>query len=317
MVLINGFGMMSAIKGITSKSESKISIALVGLINSGKTSLVKRIIQSEDFLQGSISTISELEYHTIDNLTLTTWDLKDHIPQYQSLWKRSILGADALFFLVDSTDPSAFDEIRQLIVELVEFNTPIKMLVLASKSDLETSVPINDLLEKLDLVSLDQNKCICDLFKFSSRTGEGLYAIGEWLNKSLFKQNERVIDYVEIKAALILKEETEQSFEALFIDNPNILLLTAFRELRRKARIFSRTMRIHGAGEEIIEIANYKVVFVKEQSNIIAFLMGYNDPIQRAIEIARNVLYNATSLNVEHLNLRKLIGDLYPLDLPR
>ena len=45
--------------------------------------------------------------------------------------------------------------------------------------------------------------------------------------------------------------------------------------------------------------------------------MGYNDPIQRSIEIARNVLYNATSLNEDHINLRKLVGDLYPLDLPR
>lgn len=309
--------MMSAIKGIISKSETKVSIALIGLTNSGKTTLVKRIIQSQDFLQGSVSSVSELEYHTLDNLTLTTWDLKDHIPQYQSLWKRSILGADALFFLVDSTDLSVFEETRKLIIELVEFNSPIKMLVLASKSDLDSSVSVSDLLELLDLINIDRNKCKCDLFKFSSQTGEGLYAIGEWLNKSLFKQKERIIDYIEIKASLILNEETDQSFEALFVDNPNILLLTAFRELRRKARVFSRTMRIHDTGEEVIEIANHKVVFVKEKSYIIAFLIGYNDPIQRSIEIARNVLYVATSLNDEHLNLRKLLGDLYPLDLPR
>lgn len=308
---------MSAIKGITSKSETKVSIALIGLTNSGKTSLVKRIIQSQDFLQGSIADVSELEYHTVDNLTLTTWDLKDHIPQYRSLWKRSILGADALFFLVDSTDSSVFEKVKQLIIDIVEFNSPIKLLILASKSDLESSVSVNDLLEQLDLIGLDRHKCTCDLFKFSSLTGEGLYAIGEWLNKLLFKQKERMINYVEIKASLIINEETDQSFEALFVDNPNILLLTAFRELRRKARVFSRTMRVHGAGEEVIEIANYKVVFVKEKSYVIAFLMGYNNPIQRSIEIARNVLYNATLLNDEYLNLRKLIGDLYPLDLPR
>ncbi len=309
--------MMSAIKGIISKSETKVSIALIGLTNSGKTSLVKRIIQSQEFLQGSISAVSELEYHTVDNLTLTTWDLKDHIPQYKSLWKRSILGADALFFLVDSTDPSVFEKIRQLIIDVVEFNSPIKMLVLASKSDHKSSVPVNELLEQLDLIKLDRNKCECDLFKFSSRTGEGLYAIGEWLNKSLFKQKERIIDYIELRASLILDEETDRTFEALFVDNPNILLLTAFRELRRKARVFSRTMRIYGTGEEVIEIANYKVVFVKEKSHVIAFLMGNTDPVQRAIEIARNVLYNANSMNDEHLNLRKLVGDLYPLDLPR
>ncbi len=309
--------MMSAIKGVISKFETKVSIALIGLTNSGKTSLVKRIIQSQDFLQGSISGISELEYHTIDNLTLITWDLKDHIPQYQSLWKRSILGADALFFLVDSTDSSTFEKNKQLILEVVEFNSPIKMLVLASKSDLESSVPVSSLLEQLELISLDRHKCTCDLFKFSSQTGEGIYAISEWLNKSFFKQKERAINYVEIKASLILNEETDQLFEALFVDNPNILLLTAFRELRRKARVFSRTMRINVVGEEVIEIANYKVIFVKEKSYVIAFLTGYNDPINRAIEIARNVLYNATLMNDKRLNLRKLIGDLYPLDLPR
>ena len=70
-------------------------------------------------------------------------------------------------------------------------------------------------------------------------------------------------------------------------------------------------------GEEVIEIANYKVVYVKEKTHIIAFMIGFSDPIQRTIEIARNVLYIATSMNKELLNLRKLVEDLYPLDLPR
>ena len=177
----------------------------------------------------------------------------------------------------------------------------MKMLILASKSDLDTSLPVDVLLEELALINIDRSKCRCDLFKFSSQTGEGLYAIGEWLNKSLFKQKERVINYVEIKASLILNEEDDSIVEALFVDNPNIILLTAFRELRRKARVFARTMRIHGAGEEVIEIANYKVVYVKEKMHVIAFMIGFNDPIQRTIEIARNVLYTAT---VSYTHLR-------------
>ena len=112
-------------------------------------------------------------------------------------------------------------------------------------------------------------------------------------------------------------EKDDNLIEALFVDNPNILLLTAFRELMRKARIFARTMRIYGAGEEVIEIGSYKVVFFKEKDYIIAFMISYNDPLQRTIEIARNVLYIATTMNMETLNLRKLICDLYPLDLPR
>ena len=306
---------MSTIIGILGKSEKKFSIAIVGRKNSGKTTFVKKILQSEDHIQASLTGVSDLEIHTINNLSFITWDLSITIPNNNPLWIRSILGADALFFLIDSTDKMNLDLNKRLLYDLVKRNAPIKLLILGSKADSIKSMSVNEIINHLELTSIDKKECNCDFYKFSSQTGEGMYAIGEWLNKTLLKQKEKIINYTEIKAALIYNEAIDQSQEALFVDNPNILLLTAFRELRRKARIFSRTTRIHGTGEEVIEIAHYKVVFVKEGSFILAFLVNISDPIPRTIEIAQNILQLMPTSYNDDINLRKLITELYPLDI--
>ncbi|MFW9922125.1 MAG: ADP-ribosylation factor-like protein [Candidatus Thorarchaeota archaeon] len=308
---------MSTIRNIISKSEKKISIAIIGLTNSGKTTLIKKILYSQEMLQASLTNSSELEFFTLDNLTFTSWDLENTIPREKSLWKRSIMGADALFFIIDSADREKINLNRILLHKLIEYYSPIKMLILASKCDLPTSISISELLDALDLVEIDRLKCKCDLFKISSQTGEGLYALGEWLNKALFKHKEKIIDYAEIKAGLILDDLTNQLTESVFVENPNIILLTAFREMRRKARVFSQTVRTQLFGEEVVEIANFKVIFVKEKSLIIGLLFGFNDPINRTLDIARTILQFISSHKNQSLDLRKLIQDLYPLDLAK
>ena len=308
---------MSTITGILTKSEKKFSIAIVGRKNAGKTTFVKKLLQSEDHIQASLTGASELEIRTLNNLSFITWDLSITIPNNNPLWVRSILGADALFFLIDTTDKINLDLNKRLLYELVKKNAPIKLLILGSKADSIKSMSINEMIDYLELASIDKKECNCDFYKFSSQTGEGMYAIGEWLNRTLLKQKEKIINYTEIKAALIYNEETDQSQEALFVDNPNILLLTAFRELRRKARIFSRTIRVHGTGEEVVEIAHYKVIFVKEDPFILAFLVNISDPIPRTIEIAQKILQLMPTSYNDGINLRKLITDLYPLDIAR
>ena len=95
---------MSAIKTLIGKHDQKLSIAIVGLGNSGKTSFVKRILQKDELIHATIGNTSNFELHLYGNLTLITWDLDDKIPENNTMWKRSILGADVLFYIVDSAD---------------------------------------------------------------------------------------------------------------------------------------------------------------------------------------------------------------------
>ncbi len=305
---------MSAIKNLMTKFDVKISIAIVGLVNSGKTEFVKRILQSDEFIEASVSNTTEFELQILDNFSLLTWDLDDHIPQKKTLWKRSILGANALLFLVDSTNKESFQQNRKLIKDLVEKNFPIRLLVLGSKSDLPNSASVGELMTSLGLMDLDKTKCDVDLFKFSSKTGEGLYAIEEWLNRILFKRRERVINYTKIVACITLCEESGAINEAVLTESPNLTLLATLRELKRKVMIFSRTMRVHGSGEEVIEIANFKIPLVKEHRHIVALVVGMHDSVPRAIEISRNVLKIISPYCDKSINLVKIIRDLYPLD---
>ncbi|MHA1126102.1 MAG: ADP-ribosylation factor-like protein [Candidatus Heimdallarchaeota archaeon] len=308
---------MSAIKDMISRSEKKISIAIIGLDNSGKSAFIKKIAQFEETMYTTVANESDIQYYTLRNLSLISWELKDFIPQNKALWKRSIMGADALLFFVDSTDKDKLNLNRKLLFELVSKNFPIKLLVLASKSDLLDSCSLTDIFDGLDIVNLDRTKCSCDLFKFSSQTGEGIYAISEWMNKTLFKQKEKIVDFVEIQTCAILNEPTDEIIDAVLVENPDITLLSTYREIRRKARVFARTMRLHGKGEEVIEINNFKVLFIKEGPNIIAVLIRFNDSIPRTIEITKNILHIATSYQNQDFNLKKLIQDLYPMDVQR
>ncbi len=305
---------MSAIKTLINKQNRKVSIAIIGLTNSGKSELVKRILQSDEHILASVGNTSEFEFQMFGNLTLLTWDLKNSIPANKALWKRSILGADALFFVVDTTDRESFDLNRKLLLELIYENFPIRLLVLGSKSDLPSSASVGELINSLRLMELDSTKCKCDLFKYSSKTGEGLYAIEEWLNKVLFKQRERIINYVKIAACMAFFEESNTQMEAILDDTPNISLLTTMREVKRKIAIFSRTMRYHDVGEEVIEIASYKAIILKFHTKIVALIVGSNDSIPRAIEIAKNIHKVIQPYNDQAVKLHKIISDLYPLD---
>ncbi|NHJ47236.1 MAG: hypothetical protein FK733_05555 [Asgard group archaeon] len=306
---------MSAIKTLIAKHDQKLSIALVGLANAGKTTFVKRILQTEEAIQATIGNTSDFELHVFANLTLYTWDLKDSLPTNNVLWNRSILGADVIFFIVDSTDYDNFELNKKLIMDLVSDISPKRLLVLGSKADSQRSASVGELINILNLIEVDQNMCNCDLFKFSSSTGEGMYAIEEWLNRVIFKRKEQIIDYVRIAAFLVHNSETADFLEVIITQNPKISLITTIREMKRKVQIFAQTMKVHRTGEEIIEITNYKVVLVKEQNLTIAIIVQRNDSIPRTISIAQNMLKIINTYYHKSTDLKKIVKDLYPLDL--
>ncbi|NHK32214.1 MAG: hypothetical protein FK730_12730 [Asgard group archaeon] len=306
---------MSAIKTLIGKHDQKLSIAIVGLVNSGKTSFVKRILQKDELIQATIGNTSDFEMHLFGNLTLITWDLNEKIPENDTMWKRSILGANVLFFIVDSTDSEKFCLNRDLIEELVDKTNPNRLLVLGSKSDLSNSASVGELINDLNLIEIDQKKCKCDLFKYSSSTGEGLYAIEEWLSRVVFKRKEQMVDYVSIAACLVHNQETNEFLDVIITPNPKINLLSALRELKRKVQIFARTMKMHNTGEDLIEISSYKIVIVKDQQLSIAIVVQKNDSIQRAISIGRNILKIISPYYHQPADLRKIVRELYPLDL--
>ncbi|MHA1628602.1 MAG: ADP-ribosylation factor-like protein [Candidatus Heimdallarchaeota archaeon] len=307
---------MSSLKTLISKVKNKISIAIIGLKNAGKTELVKRILQTEDFLQISTQESLGLKLYVHENLTLLTWDIIDSLPSDHSLWKRAILGANVLFFIVDSTDRAHLTLNKQLLWALIEEVLPDRLLILGSKADSSKSISIDELLDTLEVVELDKRtRCHCDLFKFSAKTGEGMYTIEEWLTKTLFKQRERIIDYVHIAACVTLCEETSDLMDVILTPKPDLSLITTIHHIRRKATIFSRVMRIHKTAEEVTEHNKYKIVLVKQKGYVIALIVNQNDSVPRAIQIAKNILQLVKDYCTTPESLKKTITLLYPLDV--
>ena len=203
---------MSAIrKMITSSTKNKVILALVGLANSGKNILANKIIAPEDCLYATVPKEPNVEFQMHGDITIINWTLNDSIPQNLSLWNRLVLGADALFFVMDSTNSKEFPLNQRLIGDLADRNSPIHFLVLASKAHLDYSASKEELTVALNLPAIDQKKCKCELVKYSALTGEGLIEISNWLDKHLFKKQERIINYAEIKASVLLDEARDEN----------------------------------------------------------------------------------------------------------
>jgi GTPase SAR1 family protein len=308
---------MSAIKNIIiANTSKKVKLAFIGLPGAGKSTLANKIIQQEDDkIQAIVNQKTNIEYQMAGNITIITWDLEESIPFDQSLWKRSITNADVIVFLFDTTSEQLMAKNKLLISEFVTKQRPTKLLILGSKSDLPSSLSETSIEELLDLPSIRGKNCQCKLIKYSSRTGEELFTIGDWLDKNLFKKQDPMINYVRINLGIIFDDKGKILSEILFNKKPDITLLSAVRELKRKIRIFASTKRVYSVAEEVFNLGAYRAILYKENAKIIALLIRSNDSIQRTFSIARILLSQIDDYSAEDFALDKLVADLYPLDV--
>ncbi|PVV01357.1 hypothetical protein BB560_004222 [Smittium megazygosporum] len=115
-----------------------MELTLVGLQNSGKTTLVNSGVFSEDM----IPTVGfNMRKVTKGNVTLKLWDIGGQ-PRFRSMWERYCRGVDAIIFVVDSADIQKLDQARAELWSLLEkpLLEAIPVLVLGNKNDLEASL---------------------------------------------------------------------------------------------------------------------------------------------------------------------------------
>jgi ADP-ribosylation factor protein 1 len=127
---------------------------MVGLDKSGKTSLLYKLKLGE-----IVTTIPTIGFNVESiNLALddgpievTLWDLGGNA-KIRALWKFYYASSDAIFFVIDISDPERIPEAKMEILKLLEEEelkyTPI--FILATKSD-EAKMTTDQLIESLEL----------------------------------------------------------------------------------------------------------------------------------------------------------------------
>merc|ERR1712216_983290 len=148
-------GLLSLLRGLK-KSETEVRILMLGLDNSGKTSILKRL-SDED-----ISTILPTQGFNIKSLLhegfkLNVWDIGGQ-KTIRPYWKNYFENTDALIYVVDSSDRKRLEEAAAELAELLEEDklTGIPVLIFANKQDLMNATPADEIVATMALEVKDR-----------------------------------------------------------------------------------------------------------------------------------------------------------------
>jgi ADP-ribosylation factor-like protein 8 len=157
-----------------------MDIALVGLQNSGKTSVL-RVLSGAEYKIDSMPT-SGFDKKRIkkNHITLKFWDMGGQ-PRYRSMWARYCRGVGVIIFVVDIQDTAAFkvakEELHTLLSKPILEGIPL--LVLGNKMDIYDNQSLGGLVEDLDLKRVLGREVSC--YGTSSKDKTNLDAVLQWL----------------------------------------------------------------------------------------------------------------------------------------
>jgi len=162
--------------------KQEMELTLVGLQNSGKTTLVN-VIATGVFSEDMIPTVGfNMRKVTKGKVTIKLWDLGGQ-PRFRSMWERYCRGVHAIVYVVDSADAdnlaTSKSELHDLLAKPALEGIPT--LVLGNKNDLPTSIGVDELIERLGLKSLTNREVCC--YSISAKNAVNIDITIDWLTK--------------------------------------------------------------------------------------------------------------------------------------
>ncbi|CAN1180226.1 ADP-ribosylation factor-like protein 2 [Linum perenne] len=175
----SAMGLLSIIRKIKRK-EKEMRILMVGLDNSGKTTIVLKI-NGEDTsvisptLGFNIKTISYHKY------MLNIWDVGGQ-RTIRSYWRNYFEQTDGLVWVVDSSDLRRLGDCKMELDNLLkeERLSGASLLILANKQDIKGALTPDEIAKVLNLENMDRTRH-WNIVGCSAYTGEGLLDAFDWL----------------------------------------------------------------------------------------------------------------------------------------
>ncbi|KAG8464936.1 hypothetical protein KFE25_012299 [Diacronema lutheri] len=162
--------------------KQEMELTLVGLQNSGKTTLVN-VIATGAFSEDMIPTVGfNMRKVTKGKVTIKLWDLGGQ-PRFRSMWERYCRGVNAIVYVVDAADadnvPVARGELHDLLAKPALASIPL--LVLGNKNDLPGALSADELIEQLALRDVSGREVCC--YSISAKNHVNIDLTIEWLIK--------------------------------------------------------------------------------------------------------------------------------------
>jgi len=160
--------------------KQEMELTLVGLQNSGKTTLVN-VIANGQFNEDMIPTVGfNMKKVTKGNVTIKLWDIGGQ-PRFRSMWERYCRGVNAIVYVVDASDREKFDTCKKELHDLLS-KPPLEripLLVLGNKNDLPEAIDADELIQELDLKSISGREVCC--YSISAKNQVNIDITLDWL----------------------------------------------------------------------------------------------------------------------------------------
>merc|ERR1712188_308113 len=178
----DNMGLLSLLRKLK-RSETEVRILMLGLDNAGKTSILKRL-SDEDITHIMPTQGFNIKSLLHEGFKLNVWDIGGQ-KTIRPYWKNYFENTDALIYVVDSSDRRRVEEAAQELAELLEEDklTGIPVLVFANKQDLVNAVPMDELVEELQLMNIKDRPW--QIQPSSAKNGVGLQEGMEWTVKHI------------------------------------------------------------------------------------------------------------------------------------
>ena len=170
--------------------KAEANILVVGLDNSGKTTIINQLKSEEYQSTDIVPTIGfNVEKFTTKSLSITAFDMSGQ-GRYRTLWEQYYRDCQGIIFVIDSSDKIrmvvARDELESTIKHPELTNRRVPVLFFANKMDLRDSVSSVKVTSLMGLEEIrDKPWHIC---ASNGLTGEGLHEGIEWLTDQLKSQ---------------------------------------------------------------------------------------------------------------------------------
>lgn len=180
-------GLLDKLGNFLSSKRRDMNLLVVGLDNSGKTSIINFLKTSDSKVNSVTPTVGfSVETFTTKSLNFTAFDMSGQ-SRYRNLWEHYYREADAIVFVIDSSDKMRLvvckEEFESMMNHPELRNKNIPVLILANKIDIRGAFTANDIRSQLELDRLRNKKW--HVFGSNALNGEGVGEAFDWLAQEL------------------------------------------------------------------------------------------------------------------------------------
>jgi len=175
-------GLLSLLRKLKSQPDQEMRILLLGLDNSGKTTLLKSLA-SEDISHITPTQGFNIKSVNSEGFKLNVWDIGGQ-RKIRPYWRNYFENTDVLIYVIDSADTKRFEETGEELNELLleEKLVGVPVLIYANKQDLMNAESASGIAEGLNLHTIRDRKW--QIQPCSATNNEGVKDGLDWVMKN-------------------------------------------------------------------------------------------------------------------------------------